>query len=362
MGIIPGEDMVGTTGMRVAVGQFSEMTDEVLRFAAQLGVGGVQMNSPLLPGTERWEAADLKALVAKASRYGLTLEAIENVPLTFLHLIMTGREGADKQIANYKQTIRAVGEAGIPILGYNFMPNSVWTTDRQAAGRGGARVREFDLAAVAASPTGGSEFMPDRPDWVGGLVHTTDPEQGIDAETMWANYERFMHEVLPVAKEAGVKLALHPDDPPVPELGGVARIFIDPAGFKRAEQIALATGAGEAWGLDLCLGCCSEMPGGKANVRAMIEHFGPTGRILYVHFRDVQGSVPRFQECFIGEGNYDPAEIMLLLKRSGFTGFLLDDHVPHMESDTPWNHRGRAHAVGYMQGLLRMLDLMDASA
>jgi len=350
---------MATTGMRVAIGQFSEMSDEILRFANQLGVRGVQMNSPLLPGEERWEVADLKALVAKAAEYDLTLEAIENVPLSHIHLAMAGREGADRQIENYKQTIRAVGEAGIPILGYNFMPNSVWTTDRHAEGRGGALVREFDMAAVAASPTAGSEFMPDRPDWVGGLIHTTDPDEFIDAETMWKNYEHFMQEVLPVAKEAGVKLALHPDDPPVPVLGGVARLFIDPAGFKRAEQIAIETGAGEAWGLDLCLGCCSEMPGGKANVREMIEHFGPTGRILYVHFRDVQGSVPSFKECFIGEGNYNPAEIMLLLKRSGFTGFLLDDHVPHMAGDSSWNHRGRAHAVGYMQGLLDMIDFTE---
>ncbi len=350
---------MGNVGMRVAIGQFSEMTDEKLRFAAQLGVRGVQMNSPYLPGDVRWEVEDLRALVAKAAGYDLTLEAIENVPLSFFHLAMVGRDGMDEQIENYKHTIRAVGEAGIPILGYNFMPNSVWTTDRHALGRGGVKVREFDLAAVAASPTGGSEFMPDRTDWVGGLVHTTNPDEFIDADTMWKNYEHFMHEVLPVAKEAGVKLALHPDDPPVPVLGGVARIFAEPAGFKRAEQIAIETGAVEAWGLDLCLGCCSEMPGGKANVVEMIEHFGPTGRILYVHFRDVQGSVPVFQECFIGEGNYDPAEIMLLLKRSGFTGFLLDDHVPHMDDDSDWNHRGRAHAVGYMQGLLNMIEVME---
>jgi mannonate dehydratase len=156
-----------------------------------------------------------------------------------------------------------MGEAGIPILGYNFMPNSVWTTDRSAPGRGGVTVREFDLAAVGASPSGGREFMPDRLDWAGGLVHTTVEEEFISAETMWANYEHFMREVLPVAKEAGVKLALHPDDPPVPVLGGVARIFCDIDGFKRAEEIAIATGAGEAWGLDLCLGCCSEMPAAR---------------------------------------------------------------------------------------------------
>jgi len=342
--------------MRVAIGQFSVMTDELLRFGAQLGVTSVQMNSPLIENQDRWSVEDLAPLVAKAREYGMTLEAIENVPLNALSKVMSGYEGRDEQIENYKATIRAMGEAGIPVLGYNFMPNSVWTTARDAEGRGGVKVREFDLAAVGASPTGGKEFMPDRPDWAGGLVHTTDPDEFISAETMWENYEYFMNAVLPVAKEAGVKLALHPDDPPVPVLGGVARIFADVEGFKRAEQIAEATGAGEAWGLDLCLGCCSEMPGGAANVRAMIEYFGPRGRILYVHFRDVKGSVPLFQECFIGEGNYNAAEIMLLLKRSGFTGFLLDDHVPHMDDDTAWNHRGRAHAIGYMQGLLDAID------
>lgn len=344
--------------LRVAIGQFSVMTDEILRFGAQLGVTSVQMNSPLIENQDRWSVEDLRPLVEQTRAHGMVLEAIENVPLNALSKAMVGGPGAEEQIENYKATIRAMGEAGIPILGFNFMPNSVWTTDRNAPGRGGVTVREFDLAAVASSPSGGREFMPDRPDWAGGLVHTTVEEEFISAETMWTNYEHFMNEVLPVAKEAGVKLALHPDDPPVPVLGGVARIFHDIEGFKRAEEIAIATGAGEAWGLDLCLGCCSEMPGGKTNVKAMIEHFGPTGRILYVHFRDVKGSVPLFQECFIGEGNYDPAEIMLLLKTSGFTGFLLDDHVPHMDEDSSWSHRGRAHAVGYMQGLINMMDVL----
>ncbi len=166
---------------------------------------------------------------------------------------------------------------------------------------------------------------------------------------MWANYAYFMRAVLPVAEEAGVKLALHPDDPPVEMLGGIARIFKSVDDFKRGYEIGNGS---PAWGLDLCLGCCSEMPGGAANVREMIEFFGPKGRIFYIHFRDVQGTVPDFAECFIGEGNFDAAETMRLLKRSRVHGFLLDDHVPHMEEDTPWGHRGRAHAIGYMQGLL----------
>ncbi len=351
---------MGKTGIRVGIGQFNEMTDEKLRFAAQLGVSTIQMNSPRIPGKVRWETEDVRALVTKASEYGLTLEAIENTPPQFFLKAMLGQEGADEQIENYKHTIRAVGEAGVPILGYNFMPNSVWRTSRTTPGRGGVEVTSYDQGLVDAAGGDGVEFTPSKGDWAPGIWVTDDPAKFVHEDRMWASYERFIGEVLPVAKEAGVRLALHPDDPPVPMLGGVARLFHEPAGFKRAEEIAIATGAEEAWGLDLCLGCCSEMPGGRDSVIEMIEHFGPTGRILYVHFRDVQGTVPVFQECFLGEGNWDPAEILLLLHRSGFTGFLLDDHVPHMDGDSTWNHRARAHAVGYMQGLINMMDHLGA--
>jgi len=346
--------------MRIAIGQFNDLTEEKLIFARQLGVDGVQMNTPLLPGERRWEEADLANLRARAEEHGLRFEAIENVPIHFYDKAMLGQPGRDEQIEHYQATIRNVGRAGIPILGYHFMPNSVWRTSRTTPGRGGAHVTSFDMALVESTAGGGQRaFVAKRDERVESVF--VEEEAGANLVTedrMWANYEYFMRAVLPVAKEAGIKLALHPDDPPVETLGGVARLFRNVEGFKRAEAIAEASGAGEAWGLDLCLGCCSEMPGGPANVAAMIEHFGPRGKILYVHFRDVQGTVPRFQECFIGEGNYDAARTMLSLKRNGFTGFLLDDHVPHMIDDTPWAHRGRAHAIGYMQGLLDMIDAL----
>ena len=346
--------------MRIAIGQFNDLTEEKLIFARQLGVDGVQMNTPLLPGERRWEEADLANLRARAEEHGLRFEAIENVPIHFYDKAMLGQPGRDEQIEHYQATIRNVGQAGIPILGYHFMPNSVWRTSRTTPGRGGAHVTSFDMALVESTAGGGQRaFVAKRDERVESVF--VEEEAGANLVTedrMWTNYEHFMRAVLPVAKEAGIKLALHPDDPPVETLGGVARLFRNVEGFKRAEAIAEASGAGEAWGLDLCLGCCSEMPGGPANVAAMIEHFGPRGKILYVHFRDVQGTVPRFQECFIGEGNYDAARTMLSLKRNGFTGFLLDDHVPHMIDDTPWAHRGRAHAIGYMQGLLDMIDAL----
>ncbi len=337
-------------GIRVAIGQFHDLTDEKLRFAAQIGVKGIQMNNPRLPGDAYWETKDIKALVDKTRKHGLVFEAIENVPTHFYNKVMLGLPGRDEQIENYQRTLRNVGRAGVPILGFHFMPNSVWRTERRAPARGGAGATKFDMRELKGKTK--RQLRKYLPTTLGHAMPIFDEKDGVvTADQMWSNYEYFINAVLPVAEQAGVKLALHPDDPPVPMLGGVARIFKEPEDFKRAWRLNPKS---DHWGLDLCLGCCSEMPGGADNVREMIRFFGPKGRILYVHFRDVKGTVPNFTECFIGEGNYNPAEVMALLRKSGFDGFLLDDHVPHMDDDTDWNHRGRAHAIGYMQGLLRM--------
>ena len=346
--------------IRVAVGQFHDLTEEKLRFAAQIGATGIQMNNPTLPGAARWQQADIRALVERIEASGLTFEAIENVPTHFYHKAMLGQPGRDEQIENYCATIRAVGRAGVPILGYHFMPNSVWRTERMAPTRGGAGATQFDQAVVDATddPEALRQFMPST------LGHAFSmPVYGrngpvITEDQMWANYAYFIDAVLPVAEEEGVRLALHPDDPPSPSLGGVARLFYRPYGLTHAYVLAKGS---PAWALDLCLGCCSEMPGGKANVTELIEFFAPKGRIAYIHFRDVKGTVPNFTECFIGDGNFDPAEVLAQLSRLGFDGFLLDDHVPKMDDDSDWNHRGRAHAIGYMQGLIRMGAFRDGA-
>jgi mannonate dehydratase len=312
------------------------------------------MNNPHLPGEVRWEMEDIRPLVEKAKAYGLVFEAIENVPAQFYNKAMLGLPGRDEQIENYQHTIRSVARAGIPVLGYHFTPNGVWTTDRKTATRGGAMARTFDMSLIEAGRDDADilrSFLPTGLGITQALPLYTGDKDVITAEQMWENYAYFIQAVLPVAEEEGIRLALHPDDPPVESLGGVARIFNRPDNFKRAHAIA---GGSPAWALDLCLGCCSEMPGGAANVFEMIEHFGPLGVIAYVHFRDVQGTVPTFTECFIGDGNFNPAEAMVALARNGFDGFIIDDHGPVMDDDTDWKHRGRAHAIGYMQGLIRM--------
>lgn len=327
-----------TDKMRVALGQFNEMTHERLTFAKQIGVSGVQMNTPLLPAEDGyWHLEDLKRIRQRCDDYGLRLEALENVPRTFYDKAMLGLPGRDEQIENYQRTIRNMAEAGIPVLGYNWMPNSVWRTPH-AVGRGGVRVTAFDMARVAEPLANGLRELPE----LEGRV--------VDHDQMWQNYTYFAQAVVPVAEEVGLKLALHPDDPPVPELGGIARLFGSSEGFKRAlEDIAPSPNHG----MELCLGCFSEMGEDAIEV---IRYFGERKKVFYVHFRDVQGCVPKFQECFLGEGNFDPVLAIRTLKDVGFDGFIIDDHVPHMIDDTDWNHRGHAHATGYILGLVEAVE------
>lgn len=235
------------------------------------------------------------------------------------------------------------------------MPNSVWRTQRRAPGRGGLATRGLRWPKVeGASTAEWRSFLPITFGRAESMPLFDAPGATVTVEHMWINYVYFLDVVLPVVSQAVVKIALHPDDPPVPMLGGVARIFKSPEDFKRAW---VRYRENPAWGLDLCLGCCSEMPGGAANVREVIEIFGRKGRVLYVPFREVQGVVPDFVERFIGEGNFNAAEATALLKTKGFTSFLLDDHVQQMDDDADSNHRGRAHAIGHMQGLLKMSEI-----
>ena len=225
--------------IRIAVGQFHELTDEKLRFAAQIGATGLQMNNPTLPGETCWQESDVRALVEKTEAYGLKFEAIENVPTHFYDKAMLGLEGRDEQIENYQKTIRAVARAGVPVLGYHFMPNSVWRTERLAPTRGGAGATRFDMAVVEQSsdPQELRKFMPTTLGHQSSMPVLGRDEPVITEDRMWSNYEYFIKAVLPVAEEEGVRLALHPDDPPVPMLGGVARLFYRPSGFKRAYDL-----------------------------------------------------------------------------------------------------------------------------
>jgi mannonate dehydratase len=333
--------------MRLAAGQFRELTHADLRFARAIGCSGVTVNKPDFdspawvgflgrqftsaagprPPTRHWSALDLANLRAAVEGHGLALDCIEGVPRNLIDRAMLGLPGGDEQIEHFKATIRAMGQAGIAVLGYAWIPDQVWRTTRNAPARGGSLVTAYDHAIGARIETG---TLPPR-----------------DDAAMWANWERFITAVLPVAEAAGVKLSLHPDDPPVPVLDGVARIFRDAAAFDRAMRFADSL----AHGIAFCTGTFAEA--GAEAMHAALVKFLAARRVHYVHLRSVTGALPRFAEAFHDEGTVDAWRVIRTLHEYGFDGFVIDDHVPHLEGDTVWGHRSRAFATGYLAGLLR---------
>ena len=321
--------------LRVAIGLPSDATDEHLIFAKQLGCEGVVLAMPArLPGEARWEYEDLVRLREWVEGYGLRIESIQNTPHSFWMKVRLGEPGRDEQLENYLQTIRNIGRAGIPVLGYNFRPHPLYR-NAHVEGRGGAVMTAYRRAELKDELTFGRE---------------------ISADEMWANHEYFVQAAAPVAEAAGIRLALHPDDPNDGPIGGVARIFSSFEGFERASQAIKSP----AWGLLFCIGCWTEM-GGTANVLRGIRHFGPQNRIVYVHFRDIKGTASDFSECFVGSGDLDVTAAMRALKESGFNGAIIDDHAPRMIGDEGWSFRARGYQTGYIQGLLRAIEDMVSS-
>lgn len=336
--------------MRMCISQFQVFDDEMAKYAKQLGIKYVQMNTPDLPGEKIWDYAALKDLRDRIESYGLKLSMIENVPLIYYDKVIFGTPGRDEQIENYIQTIRNLGSLGVEILGHHFSPSFVWRSSYDTEGRGGTKVSSFDEDLFLKI---GNEAMRER---MKKKRHLLDYDvfealRNITAEDMFKNYEYFMRAVLPVAEECNVKLALHPDDPPIKRLNGMERFMVGRDEYERAMKMTDSP----MWGANLCLGTMSELDGAET-VKDCIKLLGENKKLFAVHFRDVKGCLPHFQECFLGEGNFNPAEIMHMLVDYGFDGLVSEDHVGRMDYDTPYGHRARAHEIGYIKGLIDMLN------
>jgi len=200
--------------------------------------------------------------------------------------------------------------------------------------RGGALVSGFDLQESNKQPL--TEF---------GIV----PEDKI-----WENYRWFLERVLPAAEKAGVKLALHPDDPPVSPLRGIGRIFTNAEGIRKA----LSLSQSPSHGLTFCQGTYTTM---GENVKKLIQEFGKEGKIFFVHIRDVEGSSENFRETFHDNGPTDMVEMFRAYKSIGFNGPLRSDHVPTMAGESNSQHgyamKGNLFGLGYMKGIMEALEI-----
>ena len=298
------------------------------KIATQLGV---EYAVAALPAERYYmKPWDFKALLyAKESLNdaGLKLEVIEPAPPHYK--IKLGLPGRDEEIEIFKQVLRNMGALDIPVLCYNFMPQSGWyRTSFAKKGRGGALVTAFDSKLMQAAP------------------QLTEAGTQTDIQ-IWDNYKYFMDKVLPVAEACKVKLALHPDDPPVPSLQGVSRIFRNEENFDKALELYPS----DYNGITFCQGSFAAM---NEDIPSLIRHFGR--KIFFVHFRDIRGDADAFEETFHDEGQTDMKACMRAYKEIGFDGVIRTDHAPVMAGESGENPAyemlGHIFATGYLKGLL----------
>lgn len=339
--------------MKLGLGLYpSILTEDNLKFARQLSVTHIVAWMPLPIGNNGvWEFPDLVRLKQFIHSFGLELDAIENFQPAHWDKILLDLPGKEVQMENLKTTIRNMGKAGIPCMGYYFSLAGVWGHWRSGnarGGRGGAGLTSFDYDLVKNAPQ-----IPKGEVWCGWKVDQN-PGPGTIGEVtqvqMWQRLEYFLENLVPVAEEAGVRLAAHPDDPPVPVLRGTARLFTCHEAYKRL----IETVPSHSNGLEFCQGTVAEM--GQDTYEA-IRYFGSRKKICYVHFRNVRGDFPnKFDEVFIDEGDVDMIRAMQAYREVGYDGVLIPDHTPHVTCQASW-HAGMAFALGYMRAAMQFLGI-----
>lgn len=295
-----------------------------------------QMNVNYAVGGLPWEEKsedpwDLMPLIRMKQRYadfGLTLSVIESMPPS--NKIKLGAPGRDEEVEIFQQFIVNMGAAGIPVLCYNFMAQFNWfRTSTTTRTRGGALVSSYDHS-----------LMTDAPLTEAGIV---------SEEQLWENLQYFLEKIVPVAESAQVKLALHPDDPPITPIRGVSRILTSAAALQRAIDLVPSAYSG----ITMCQGTLATA---GEDIPEVIRQFAGQKKLFFVHFRDVRGTPRKFEETFHDDGKTDMLEAMKTYYEVGFDGPARPDHVPTMEgednSNPGYELLGRLYGIGYISGLM----------
>lgn len=289
-----------------------------------------------------WTVAELQAIRKQIEEAGLTLEAIENLDPAHWHDVLLDGPRRAAHIENVKTIVRHMGDAGIPVLGYNFSIAGVAGRVSGPYGRGGAVTVGMDGAVDDPLPNG----------TVWNMIVDTDPPPGAlppaTHDQLWDRLHRFLEEVVPVAEKAGVRLAAHPDDPPLAFVRQQPRLVYQPWMYQRLIDLTPS----RSNSLELCVGTMAEMSEG--NIYEAIDSYSRQQRIAYVHLRNITGKVPHYRETFIDDGDVDMLRILEILYRNGFDGVVIPDHAPQMTCSAPW-HAGMAHTLGFMAAAIANL-------
>jgi mannonate dehydratase len=290
-----------------------------------------------------WTLDELVALKREINSAGLTLEAIENFDPAHWHDVLLDGPKKREHLENCKTIIRRVGEAGIPVLGYNFSIAGVCGRVSGPFARGGATSVGMDGPLDTPMPRGMAWNMTVDQHAPPGTIPSATHEQ------LWQRLEEFLDAVLPVAEAAGVTLAAHPDDPPLATMRGQPRLVYQPQLYQRL--LDLRPSPSNA--LEFCIGTLAEMA--DCDVYQATDQYSRQGKLAYVHFRNVTGKAPHYRETFVDDGDVDMHRILGILKQNNYNGVIIPDHTPQMTCAAPW-HAGMAYALGFMQAALKVIE------
>jgi mannonate dehydratase len=290
-----------------------------------------------------WDFAALSSEVERYRQGSFEIVGLEGDQFD-MSRIKLGLPGRDEDIGHYCDMLTNMGRLGIGLLCFNFMAYFGWfRTGTGIPGRGGARVSDFEAARAEAD--GPTELGP------------------VSQEAIWDNYTYFIRKVAPVAHKAGVRMGLHPDDPPVPSLRGIGRIFTSVSALERGLDIADSP----ALGVTFCQGTLKTA---GEDVAAAARRLG-RDRIAFVHIRDVRGTADRFTETFPDEGDIDMSAAFAAYRDLGLACPIRPDHAPAMDGDAVaadridginvgYEANGMIFTVGYMKGLMQANGWTDA--
>jgi mannonate dehydratase len=294
-----------------------------------VGTFGGNWDKERQPGEKPWSLGPMTRLKKAYEDGGFQLAVIEARPP--LNKAKLGLDGRDAEIDEVCELLVSMGKLGIPVWCYEWMPVINWSrTSTNIVSRGGALVTGFDY----------SDPRNQEPTRYGTATE----------DQLWTSLKYFLDRVIPVAEKANVKLAMHPDDPPISPLRGMGRIMRSIENYQRLLDLVPSP----VNGITLCQGNFTLM---TDDLPAVIRRFGRQKKIFFVHFRDVRGTKEKFEETFHDDGKTDMAACMRAYRDIGFDGICRPDHVPTMEGDDnsrpSYSSIGRLFAIGYIRGLIQ---------
>ena len=330
-----------------------EVEEDFLTFLEQIGIAYVYAWFT----EEQFTYDFLKDFKGRVNRHGIAVANVGAVHMAKNRDIILGGEGRDAAIQMFQDNIRMLGEVGIFTTTFTWEPDGVWASDWDYPTRGGALTRKWDQRILEEKSFALEQRYTQIPIHQRELVDTGYTHQRFyTREEMWENYRYFIQRVLPTAEQYKVRLALHPNDPPIDAVAGVSCLIRNFEDYKRAFEI----GKSPYLGMEFCCGCCLEAGERFGDIFQAIPYFQQENKIFLVHFRNVDKTLPCFVETFLDEGYGDMLGIMKAFVRAGYKGTLVLDHSPRMVG-AAGAYGEAAYANGYIRALLTCAEELVAS-